>query len=129
MAVSSPSSLSRRSDDPIDSYNSPSDIPDSGKLDPASLRLPFTTGSYWLPSTRARTGESLNLGGLSFPSIDNEDWSMDDLAPTANPNLWDMPWSPPIYGYAYNNSGIRAANVVSGDYGVGARENGLGWSC
>ncbi|CAL4206037.1 unnamed protein product [Meganyctiphanes norvegica] len=127
VSVSSPSSSPTNLDDPTDSYNSASDIPDVPELDPASLRLPFTTGSYWLPSTRARTGDPRNLnGGLSFPSnFDIKDWSTVELSPAAIPSLWDMPWSPPVYGYIYNNSGIDAANVVSGDFGVGNRENGL----
>ncbi|CAL4159039.1 unnamed protein product, partial [Meganyctiphanes norvegica] len=125
VSVSSPSSPPTNLDDPTDSYNSASDIPDVPELDPASLRLPFTTGSYWLPSTRTLDFIDPVLSVLTKFHINSFNKKYDKSNDTAIPSLWDMPWSPPVYGYIYNNSGIDAANVVSGDFGVGNRENGL----
>ncbi|KAK3884396.1 hypothetical protein Pcinc_011333 [Petrolisthes cinctipes] len=101
--------------------------------DPSDVRITFTTGSYWLPSSFSRgpNGYAVNPmlpEDLPTPrdvvNVQKEDWVYS--------NPWVIPWlawhSAPIYSSIHNFSGIGASNVGS----LTGREDGwmeewVGW--
>lgn len=94
--------------------------PDDPEFDPSGVRLAFTTGPYWLPSTLGQRPDDLIINpltldhlSLNMPSTDllmsyqKEDWVYS--------NPWMIPWlswhSAPVYSMLHNFSVIGAPNI------------------
>uniref|UniRef100_A0A0P4WAC8 Protein CNPPD1 n=1 Tax=Scylla olivacea TaxID=85551 RepID=A0A0P4WAC8_SCYOL len=91
------------------------------ECDPAGIHLPFTTGSYWLPSSYiCRSGHIMSHFSLDSINFDlgpkdelvngqKEDWVYS--------NPWVIPWlswhGAPVYSMIQNFSGIGAPNLQS----------------
>ncbi|KAK7073284.1 Cyclin-dependent protein kinase [Halocaridina rubra] len=79
------------------------------EFDPSDIRLPFTTGAYWPPSSQF----GVNSFDLTIDVTDanvryqKEDWVYS--------NPWMIPWLSwhvsPVYGLIHNFSGIGAPNM------------------
>ncbi|KAG7154029.1 CNPPD1-like, partial [Homarus americanus] len=96
--------------------------PDDSDLDPSDVRLSFTTGPYWPPSSHGRRiGQvDVNFIPLHLPNLDltsMESHASDQKEDWVYSNPWKIPWlswhSAPIYSMIQNFSGIGAPNMAS----------------
>lgn len=136
LAMSSPSShdkQNREREHRRDCNESEKEHPGACQSDPSDLRMSFTTGPYWPPSSLSRRPGSYILNPVlpqDLPTLGDlvndqkEDWVYS--------NPWVIPWlawhSAPIYSTIRNFSGIGAPNVGSlTGRGDGWMEEWVGW--
>ncbi|XP_063597477.1 protein CNPPD1-like isoform X1 [Penaeus indicus] len=111
---------------------------DDLEFDPADLRLTFTTGSYWPPSSVSRrlAHDSVILSRLPNLDLNSDVGSHDQKSDGIYSSLWTYPkpsyQALPIYNTISNFSGIGAPNLhgsVRTDGRAGGWIEWLSWVC
>lgn len=111
---------------------------DDLEFDPADLRLTFTTGSYWPPSSVSRrlTHDNVILSRLPNLALNSDLGSHDQKSDGIYSSLWTYPkpsyQALPIYNTISNFSGIGAPNLhgsVRTDGRAGGWIEWLSWVC
>lgn len=91
------------------------------ECDPTDIHLPFTTGSYWLPSSYVcRSGHVMShfsLDSINFDLGPKDELVSGQKKDWVYSNPWVIPWlswhGAPVYSMIQNFSGIGAPNLQS----------------